>query len=152
MHACLHKVNPWTILITLATYTVAALKNQQCQGHYKEFVYGSFMHAKRILTKWLPCLVDHAWTKCGIWVCLFNRSARADTRMGPEGTKLKQKPEPGLKSPYIACRLWCRSQQPRWTILLLATVHEKRKSWYHLIWLNIITDLLTFFGLIYPMV
>ena len=31
-------------------------------------------------------------------VCLFNRLVRADTRMGPEGTKLKQKPESGLKS------------------------------------------------------
>ena len=34
-------------------------------------------------------------------VCLFNR---ADTRMGPEGTKPKQKPEPGLKKPIIACQ------------------------------------------------
>ena len=33
-----------------------------------------------------------------LFVCLFNRSVRADTRMGPEGTKLKQKPEPDLKS------------------------------------------------------
>ena len=32
--------------------------------------------------------------------CLFNRSVRADTRMGPEGTKLKQNPEPDLKSLY----------------------------------------------------
>ena len=33
-------------------------------------------------------------------VCLFNQSVRADTCMGPEGNKLKQKPEPGLKSLY----------------------------------------------------
>ena len=33
----------------------------------------------------------------GSFVCLlFNWSVRADTRMGPEGTKLKQKLEPGL--------------------------------------------------------
>ena len=31
-----------------------------------------------------------------LFVCLFNRSVRGDTRMGPEGTKLKQKPEPGI--------------------------------------------------------
>ena len=37
-----------------------------------------------------------------MFVCLFNRSVRADTRMGPEGTKLKQKPEPGLKSLYYS--------------------------------------------------
>ena len=34
-------------------------------------------------------------------VCLFNQSVHADTRMGPEGTKLKQKPEPCLKSLYL---------------------------------------------------
>ena len=38
-----------------------------------------------------------------LFVCLFNRLVRTDTRMGPEGTKLKQKP--GLKSLYIACRM-----------------------------------------------
>ena len=37
----------------------------------------------------------------GLFVCLFNRSVHADTRIGPEGTKLKQMPEPGLKSLYI---------------------------------------------------
>ena len=49
--------------------------------------------------------VDH-WPsllrKCTLsiprFVCLFNRSVRADTLMGPEGTRLKQLPEPGLKS------------------------------------------------------
>ena len=46
------------------------------------------------------------WKFVCLFVCLFNnRSVRADTRMGPEGTKLKQKPEPGLKILYIACRL-----------------------------------------------
>ena len=35
------------------------------------------------------------------FACLFNRSICADTCMGPEGTRLKQLPEPGLKSLQI---------------------------------------------------
>ena len=47
--------------------------------------------------------VTRYWAKAH-WTCfcfcffLFNRSVRADTRMGPEGTKLKQKPKQDLKS------------------------------------------------------
>ena len=40
---------------------------------------------------------DHRMAIC-LFVCLFNRSVRADTRMGPEGTKLEQKPEPDFKA------------------------------------------------------
>ena len=47
--------------------------------------------------------MKHIERRCAPFVCLFNRSVRADTRMGPEGTKLKQKPEPDLKSLDIAC-------------------------------------------------
>ena len=43
---------------------------------------------------------NHKCLSSVVLVCLFNRSVRVDTCMGPEGTKLKQKPEPGLKA-YI---------------------------------------------------
>ena len=36
-----------------------------------------------------------------LFVCLFNRSVRVDTCMGPEGTKLKQKPEPDLNDQCV---------------------------------------------------
>ena len=46
-----------------------------------------------------------------LFVCVFNRSVRADTRMGPEGTKLKQKPEPGLEIAFAFASLSLKISQ-----------------------------------------
>ena len=59
---------------------------------------------------------------------MFNRSVRVDARIGPDGTRLKQLFEPGLKS-----LLYIPAVKPlqtnTWKMLLSTTVHGKRKSW-----------------------
>ena len=60
---------------------LSLFQNQQWASVYKALLTG-------------PLIMELGREMC----CLLNRSVRADTRMGPEGTKLKQKPEPGLKS------------------------------------------------------
>ena len=39
-------------------------------------------------------------TQIGLYVCLFNRSLRAETHLGPDGTRLKQDAQARLKSLY----------------------------------------------------